>query len=105
MAGWAVKLPARRSGKILKTAAEMMGYVPEQLDVRQGKVFLKRIRKNRLPCRRPDLFCENALIGRGSYTPPKPGGTFKGAAVGTSLHIGNTDAEVEIDEETGEMRP
>jgi 4-hydroxybenzoyl-CoA reductase subunit alpha len=45
------------------------------------------------------------LIGKGSYTPPKLGGSFKGAPVGTSpaYSFGVQVSEVQIDEETGEV--
>lgn len=109
MAGWAVKFAGEEiREKILKTAAEMMGYVPEQLDVRQGKVFLKAHPEESLTfaeVARTYFVKNGALIGRGSYTPPKLGGTFKGAAVGTSpaYSAATQIAEVEIDEETGEI--
>jgi len=43
------------------------------------------------------------LVATGSYTPPKLGGTFKGAAVGTTpaYSFGAVVAEVSVDPETG----
>ncbi|MEE8577159.1 MAG: molybdopterin cofactor-binding domain-containing protein, partial [candidate division Zixibacteria bacterium] len=46
-----------------------------------------------------------AIIGTGKYRPPKLGGSFKGAAVGTSPAFGCSAqvAEVTVDKETGEV--
>jgi len=48
---------------------------------------------------------KGTIVGTGSYHPPKLGGTFKGAAVGTSPAFGCSAqiAEVEVDTETGEV--
>lgn len=109
MSGWAVKKAGEEvKNKILQTAAEMMLVVPEQLDVKQGIVFLKAHPEESLTFEEVarTYFVKNGpLIGRGSYKPPKLGGTFKGAAVGTSpaYSAATQIAEVEIDEETGEI--
>ncbi|MFH0764787.1 MAG: molybdopterin cofactor-binding domain-containing protein, partial [Calditrichota bacterium] len=46
-----------------------------------------------------------SIVGTGKYKPPKLGGSFKGAAVGTSPAFGCSAqvAEVEVDSETGEV--
>lgn len=46
-----------------------------------------------------------SIVGTGKYRPPKLGGSFKGAAVGTSPAFGCSAqiAEVEVDMETGEV--
>jgi len=46
-----------------------------------------------------------SIVGTGKYKPPKLGGSFKGAAVGTSPAFGCSAqiAEVEVDMETGEV--
>ena len=46
------------------------------------------------------------IVGTGSYRPPALGGTFKGAAVGTSPAYGCSAqiAEVSVDLETGQVR-
>jgi len=46
------------------------------------------------------------VVGKGSYSPPKLGGSFKGAAVGTSpaYSFCAQVAEVEVDMETGTVR-
>jgi 4-hydroxybenzoyl-CoA reductase subunit alpha len=110
MSGWAVKKAGEEvKDKILKTAAEMMLVVPEQLDVKQGVVFLKAHPEESLTFEevaRTYFVKYGQLIGQGSYKPPKLGGTFKGAAVGTSpaYSAATQVAEVEIDEETGEIK-
>ncbi|MGI6317653.1 MAG: 4-hydroxybenzoyl-CoA reductase subunit alpha [Dethiobacteria bacterium] len=110
MSGWAVKKAGEEvKNKILQTAAEMMLVVPEQLDVKQGVVFLKAHPEESLTFEevaRTYFVKYGQLIGQGSYKPPKLGGTFKGAAVGTSpaYSAATQVAEVEIDEETGEIK-
>ena len=110
MSGWAVKKAGEEvKNKILQTAAEMMLVVPEQLDVKQGVVFLKAHPEESLTFEevaRTYFVKYGQLIGQGSYKPPKMGGTFKGAAVGTSpaYSAATQVAEVEIDEETGEIK-
>ncbi len=46
------------------------------------------------------------LVGKGSYAPPRLGGTFKGAPVGTSpaYSFCAQISQVDIDEETGEIK-
>ena len=46
------------------------------------------------------------IVGTGEYSPPKLGGTFKGAAIGTSpaYSFCAQVAEVEVDTETGKVR-
>ena len=48
-----------------------------------------------------------AIVGTGEYKPPKLGGSFKGATVGTSPAFGCSAqvAEVTVDLETGEVTP
>jgi len=110
MSGWAVKMAGEEvKKKILQTAAEMMLLLPEQLDVKQGVVFNKAHPEESLTFEqvaRTYFVKYGQLIGQGSYRPPKLGGTFKGAAVGTSpaYSAATQVAEVEIDEETGEIK-
>jgi len=118
MAGWAVK----RAGedvkkKILEMAAEMMivkedgGYrsgklMPEELDCREGIVFMKQepaLRLTFAEVARAYFVKNGLLIGRGYYHPGKLGGAHKGAAVGTSPAYSSATqiSEVIVDEETG----
>jgi 4-hydroxybenzoyl-CoA reductase subunit alpha len=48
---------------------------------------------------------KGSIVGTGKYRPPKLGGSFKGAAVGTSPAFGCSAqiAEVTVDKETGEV--
>lgn len=110
MTGWAVKMAGEEiKNKILQMAAAMMRVLPEQLDVKQGIVFLQAHPEESLTfaeVARAYFVKYGSLIGQGSYTPPKLGGTFKGAPVGTSpaYSAATQVAEVEIDEETGEVK-
>ncbi len=109
MGGWAVKFAGEEIKKeILKMAAEMTGFLPEQLDARQGVVFQKAHPEETLSyaeVARAYFVKYGSLIGRGSYSPPRLGGKFKGAPVGTSpaYSAATQVAEVQIDEETGEV--
>ena len=83
--------------------------IPEQRCVKHGVVFLKAHPEESLTFEevaRTYFVKYGQLIGQGSYKPPKLGGTFKGAAVGTSpaYSAATQVAEVEIDEETGEIK-
>ena len=95
--------------QLLETAAEMLDFPPEQLDVRAGRVFAKDNPETTLTfgeVARRHFVTKGPLVGKGSYTPPKLGGTFKGAPVGTSpaYSFAAQVSEVEIDEETGEIK-
>ena len=109
MGGWAVKFAGEEiKEKILKMAAEMTGFLPEQLDAKQGVVFQKAHPDEKLTyaeVARTYFVKYGSLIGRGSYAPPRLGGKFKGAPVGTSpaYSAATQVAEVQIDEETGEV--
>ena len=109
MGGWAVKMAGEEiKEKILQMASEMMRVLPEQLDVKQGVVFQKAHPEETLTyaeVARTYFVKYGSLIGQGSYSPPKLGGTFKGAPVGTSpaYSAATQVAEVQIDEEPGEV--
>ncbi|MCR4419762.1 MAG: 4-hydroxybenzoyl-CoA reductase subunit alpha [Clostridia bacterium] len=110
MAGWAVKRAGEEiKRKILETAAGMLGVSPEELDCREGVVFKKAdpsVTKPFAEIARAYFVQHGQLVGRGSYRPPKLGGTQKGATVGTSpaYSAAVQVAEVEVDEETGEIK-
>jgi len=109
MSGAAVKQAGEDvNKKILDTAAEIMGVSNEELDCRDGIVFVKsnpEITKTFAEVARTYFVKNGQLIGRGSYKPPKLGGVHKGSAVGTSpaYSAATQVAEVVIDEETGEI--
>jgi 4-hydroxybenzoyl-CoA reductase subunit alpha len=110
MSGAAVKQAGEEVKKqILEMAAIMMNMVPEELECREGLIYLKPRPEITLPfaeAAREFFVKKGPLVGRGAYTPPKLGGKFKGAAVGTSpaYSFSTQVSEVEIDEETGEIR-
>ncbi|MCL6477832.1 MAG: 4-hydroxybenzoyl-CoA reductase subunit alpha [Peptococcaceae bacterium] len=110
MTGWAVKQAGEEIKKlILETAAAMMEVNPGELDCREGIVFVKAnpaVSKTFAEVARTYFVQKGQLIGRGSYRPPKLGGTHKGSAVGTSpaYSAATQVAEVEVDEETGEVK-
>jgi 4-hydroxybenzoyl-CoA reductase alpha subunit len=94
--------------QIIRMASTMMGLHPDDLDVYNGIVFSKsrddkaltfeKVARKRFVLRGP-------LVAQGAYSPPKLGGKFKGAPVGTSpaYSFGVQVSEVQIDEETGEI--
>jgi 4-hydroxybenzoyl-CoA reductase subunit alpha len=96
--------------QILDVASVLLHLPAEDLDCRDGRVFSKS-REDRDPLTfqevaRKHFVLRGPLVGKGSYTPPKLGGKFKGAPVGTSpaYSFGVQVSEVQIDEETGEVQ-
>ncbi len=104
---------AKRAGEevkrqILEMASAMLELPADDLDCEHGVVFSKSRPGKTLTFEevaRKHFVLRGPLIGRGVYTPPKLGGRFKGAAVGTSpaYSFGVQVGEVEIDEDTGEI--
>jgi len=109
MSGWAVKWAGEKIKKlIMETAAGMMEVKPEELDCREAIVFVKanpEVTKTFAEVAQKYFATTGQLIGQGSYKPPKLGGVHKGSAVGTSpaYSCATQIAEVEIDEESGEV--
>ncbi len=131
MTGHACKDAARDvKSQVLNAIAGRMGVPPEKLDLKDGKVVCLEgeidfadLRKEYLQEHKgfmdlpdgPELTFREAsriafleigsVIGTGSYKPPKLGGSFKGATVGTSPAFGCSAqvAEVSVDLETGEV--
>jgi 4-hydroxybenzoyl-CoA reductase subunit alpha len=116
--------------QILETIAAEVSVPPEAIDLKDGQVVcvgepidFSRMREEYLQEHKgfvelpagPGLtfgeasriaFLERgAIIGTGKYRPPKLGGSFKGAAVGTSPAFGCSAqvSEVSVDLETGEI--
>jgi CO/xanthine dehydrogenase Mo-binding subunit len=110
MSGAAVKQAGEDiKRQILEMAAIMMNMAPEELECREGLIYSKARPEITLPfaeAAREFFVKKGPLVGRGAYTPPKLGGKFKGTAVGTSpaYSFSTQVSEVEIDEETGEIR-
>ncbi|MDW7711049.1 MAG: 4-hydroxybenzoyl-CoA reductase subunit alpha [Deferrisomatales bacterium] len=94
--------------QVLAAAAEMLEVPAEDLDCRDGLIVSVTRADKALAfedAARRHFVLHGPLVGKGSYKPPKLGGTFKGAPVGTSpaYSFGVQAAEVQIDEETGEI--
>jgi 4-hydroxybenzoyl-CoA reductase subunit alpha len=110
MSGAAVKQAGEEIKKqILEIAGPLMGHASEQLDCKEAIIYLKSRPEITLPFARAarEFFVKKGpLVGRGVYTPPQLGGKFKGATVGTSpaYSFSTQVSEVEVDEETGEIR-
>ncbi|MCL6479084.1 MAG: 4-hydroxybenzoyl-CoA reductase subunit alpha, partial [Peptococcaceae bacterium] len=109
MSGSAVKQAGEEVKKqVLELASTLMEVDVDDLDCREGVIFCRsnpEITKTFAEVARTFFVKKGPLVGRGVYTPPKLGGTFKGAAVGTSpaYSFAAQISEVEIDEETGEI--
>ncbi len=131
MTGYACREAARDvKRQILGALAARLEVPPETLDIRDGVVLstsgeldFSRLRKEYLSEQKgftdvPDglqlTFAEasriaflelGTIVGTGKYRPPPLGGSFKGAAVGTSPAFGCSAqvAEVSVDLETGEI--
>ena len=131
MSGHAVKEAAEAARKqVVESVADELGLSPEDIDVREGKVIFKNGDVDFTPIREryikehrgwtdhpkgPYLTFREAarlaylkkgvIVGTGKYKPPKLGGGFKGAAVGTSPAYGCSAevVEVTVDLETGHV--
>lgn len=109
MSGSAVKQAGEEVKKqLLEMAGAMMERDPSELDCREGIIFSLKdpgLTKTFAETAREFFVRKGPLVGRGSYAPPKLGGSFKGAPVGTSpaYSFAAQISEVEIDEETGEV--
>jgi 4-hydroxybenzoyl-CoA reductase subunit alpha len=110
MSGAAVKQAGEDvKRQLLEMASEMMGVPAEELDCREGTVFVVSNPDTKLSfgeVAREFLVKHGPLVGRGKYHPPKLGGKYKGAAVGTSPAYSFLSQvfEVDIDEETGQVK-
>ena len=109
MSGSAVKEAGERiKEQLLHMAAEILDRPVEDLDARSGMISSLSDPSITLPwadAARKFFVTSGPLIASGSYTPPKLGGKFKGAAVGTSpaYSFAAQISEVEVDNETGQI--
>lgn len=96
--------------KLLIKASEMMGIDKDKLAVKENKIYVIDEPEKFLPWDKAanEYFSKQGpLIGAGHYSPPEGlGGTYKGAAVGTSpaYSFSASVCEVEVDVETGKVK-
>lgn len=111
MGGNASKMAGEEVKKqVISAASEILNVAEEKLDTVNNKVFEKD---------NPDSFIsweeaaksffsrKGPLLGKGHYSPPEGlGGTYKGAAVGTSpaFSFSASVCEVEVDMQTGKVK-
>ncbi len=109
MSGWAVKQAGEEIRKqVLELAAEMLEANVEDVDIDRRVIYVKGSPDKVLPFERVAnefFITRGPLVGRGKYAPPKLGGKFKGAPVGTSpaYSFAAQVSQVEVDEETGQV--
>lgn len=109
MAGNAVKSAAAHARhQVLEALAETWGVPASGLSVDGGKVRTADGGRETTIQKAAELAFgrRGPIVGAGEYSPPKLGGTFKGAAIGTSpaYSFCAQVAEVEVDTETGKVR-
>jgi len=110
MAGNAVLRAARSlREKLFEVVAEKFEVGPETLKAENGEVFVPCNADKRISFRDAAKLAEakfGTLSVAGSYTPPKLGGTYKGAGAGPSPSYSFTAhvVELEVDEETGQVK-
>ena len=111
MGGNASKMAGEEIKKqVVSAAAEILNIGEDRLEAKDNRIFVKD---------RPEKFVsweeaaaahfstKGPLIGQGHYSPPEGlGGTYKGAAVGTSpaYSFSASVCEVEVDMETGKVK-
>ncbi len=109
MAGNACKSAALDvRGKILAIVAEHLGVAAEAVRITDGVASAKGCERT-LSFAQAVVLAESKgapIFGSGGYTPPKMGGSYRGAGVGPSpaYSFGAHAAEVEVDEETGVVK-
>lgn len=110
MSGWAVKRAGEEvKQQLLEFAAQSFEVRAEELDCRDEVIFVKANPDQNQPFNEvaKEYFIQKGpLVGKGSYTPPKLGGKFKGGQVGISpaYSFAAQITEVAVDEETGEIK-
>ena len=109
MAGNAVMHAAQAlRSKLLAAASEKLEIHPDRLKTENGEVFLPGHHDKRMNFVDAARLAEakyGTLSEVGSYTPPRLGGTYKGAGAGPSPSYSFTahSIELEVDEETGQV--
>ncbi|MCL5961072.1 MAG: 4-hydroxybenzoyl-CoA reductase subunit alpha [Chloroflexi bacterium] len=109
MSGAAVKQAGEEvKQKVLELAAEMLEARVEDLSIRRRTISVKGSPDKKIDfgqVANEYFIRKGPLVGSGAYTPPKLGGTYKGAAVGTSpaYSFAAQISEVDVDEDTGQV--
>jgi 4-hydroxybenzoyl-CoA reductase subunit alpha len=111
MGGNAAKMAGDEIKKqVIAAAAKILEIPPAQLETRDNRVFARLDPGKSIPWQEAATahFSEcGPLVAKGHYSPPQGlGGSYKGAAVGTSPAYSFSAAvcEVEVDLETGKVR-
>jgi len=111
MGGNASKMAGEKiKEQVLLAASKMMNVNPEELDAKENKVYVKsnpEINISWHAAAKEFFATQGPLIGAGHYSPPEGlGGTYKGAAVGTSpaYSFSATVCEVDVDLQTGKVK-
>ena len=111
MGGNAAKMAGEEvKRQVVGVAAEILGIPPGTLDARDDRVYSRDDPEKSISWQEAAAayFSDSGpLVGKGHYSPPEGlGGTYKGAAVGTSPAFSFSAAvcEVEVDMETGKVR-
>lgn len=110
MSGSAVKQAGEEvKQQLLEFVAPSFGVTADELDCCNELIFVKTNPEQNKPFNEAakEFFIQKGpLIGKGSYTPPKLGGKFKGSEVGISpaYSFAAQVTEVAVDEETGEIK-
>ncbi len=95
--------------KIVPIIAEKLGVPEETVQIKDGIASAQGHSEKTLTFAQAVVLAESkgtSIYGSGGYTPPKLGGSYRGAGVGPSpaYSFGAHAAEVEVDEETGVVR-
>ncbi len=109
MAGNACRIAAQEvRGRVLAAVAEVYEVPVDQLEIRDRMVPVPGNEEKPLTFAAAVALAEargGPVSGSGGYTPPKLAGSYRGGGVGPSpaYSFGAYAAEVEVDEETGEI--
>jgi 4-hydroxybenzoyl-CoA reductase subunit alpha len=111
MGGNASKMAGEEIKKyVISEAADILNIAKDKLEAKENKIFEKDNQDNFIPWADAAnaYFSKNGpLVGKGHYSPPEGlGGSYKGAAVGTSpaFSFSASVCEVEVDMETGKVK-
>jgi 4-hydroxybenzoyl-CoA reductase alpha subunit len=106
----AIQAAERLRARILEAAAKKLEVQAEQLVMRHGRVFVAGDEDRGMAFAQAVVLAESmfgVLAFPGSYAPPRRAGKYKGGGVGPSpcYSYSACVVEVDVDGETGEVRP